>query len=78
MVPAMNRTEDPTLLSASMCILVHATPHCRPASSPILNWQIPEHCKKFLTIFPSLAGMSLTKLSLAGKNLIIPGQGEFG
>ncbi len=22
--------------------------------------------------------MSLTKLSLAGKNLIIPGQGEFG
>jgi hypothetical protein len=24
------------------------------------------------------AGMSLTKLSLAGNNLIIPGQGEFG
>jgi hypothetical protein len=31
------------------------------------------HCKKILTIFPSPAGMSLTKLSLAGKNLIIPG-----
>jgi hypothetical protein len=28
--------------------------------------------------FPSPAGMSLTKLSLAGKNLIIPVQGEFG
>ncbi len=36
------------------------------------------HCKKLLAIFPSPAGMSLTKLSLAGNNLIIPGQGEFG
>jgi hypothetical protein len=36
------------------------------------------HCKKRLAIFPSPAGMSLTKLSLAGNNLIIPGQGEFG
>ncbi len=26
----------------------------------------------------SLAGMSLTKLSMPGNNLIIPGQGEFG
>jgi hypothetical protein len=31
-----------------------------------------------LVIFPSLAGMSLTKLFLAGNNLIIPGQGKFG
>ncbi len=31
-------------------------------------------------VFPSPAGMSLTKLSLAGNNnnLIIPGQGELG
>ncbi len=36
------------------------------------------HCKKNLAISPSPAGMSLTKLSLAGKNLIIPDQGEFG
>ncbi len=28
--------------------------------------------------FSSLAGMSLTKLSMAGNNLIIPGQGVFG
>ncbi len=28
--------------------------------------------------FLSLAGTSLTKLSLAGNYLIIPGQGEFG
>jgi hypothetical protein len=35
------------------------------------------HCKKRLAIFPSSAGMSLTKLSLARKNLIIPDQGEF-
>ncbi len=36
------------------------------------------HSKKRLAVFPSPAGMSLTKLSLAGNNLIIPGQGEFG
>ncbi len=36
------------------------------------------HCKKRLAIFPSPAGMSLTKLSLAGNNLIIPAQGGFG
>ncbi len=28
------------------------------------------HCKKRLAIFPPPAGMSLTKLSLAGNNLI--------
>jgi hypothetical protein len=32
------------------------------------------HCKKVLTIFPSPAGMSLTKLSLGGN---IRAQGEF-
>ncbi len=36
------------------------------------------HCKKRLAVFPSPAGMSLTKLSLGGNNLIIPGQWEFG
>jgi hypothetical protein len=36
------------------------------------------HCKKKFAIFPSPAGMSLTKLSLDGNNLIIPAQGEFG
>jgi hypothetical protein len=36
------------------------------------------HCKKRFAIFPSPAGMSLTKLSLAGNNLNIPVQGEFG
>ncbi len=34
--------------------------------------------KKSLYIFLSPARISLTKLSLAGKNFIIPGQGEFG
>jgi hypothetical protein len=33
---------------------------------------------KRLAIFPSPAGMPLTKLSLARNNLSIPGQGEFG
>ncbi len=36
----------------------------------------PLHCKKRLDVFPSPAGTSLTKLSLAGNNYIIPGQGE--
>ncbi len=44
--------------------------------SVYLHWQV--HCKKRLVIFPSPAGMSLTKLSLAGNNLFILGQGEFG
>jgi hypothetical protein len=30
------------------------------------------HCKKRFAIFPSPTGMSLTKLSLDGNNLIIP------
>jgi hypothetical protein len=33
--------------------------------------------KKRLAIFPSPAGMLLTKLSLAGNNLLFPGYGEF-
>jgi hypothetical protein len=33
--------------------------------------------KGYLSIFPSPAGMPLTKLSLAGNNLIIHGQEEF-
>jgi hypothetical protein len=36
------------------------------------------HCKKRLSVFSSPGGMPLTKLSLAGNNLIVPGQGEFG
>jgi hypothetical protein len=38
------------------------------------------HCtvKKGSRFSRSPAGMSLTKLSLAGNNLIIPAQGEFG
>ncbi len=34
------------------------------------------HCKKRLMIFPSPAGMSLTKRSLGGNKSIIPGHGE--
>jgi hypothetical protein len=35
------------------------------------------HCKKRFAVFPSPAGMPLTRLSLAGNNLILPAQGEF-
>jgi hypothetical protein len=34
--------------------------------------------KKRLSFFPSPAGIELTNLSLAGNNLKIPAQGEFG
>ncbi len=40
--------------------------------------KIAHYTVKNLAIFASPAGMSLTKLSLAGNNLNIPGQGEFG
>jgi hypothetical protein len=43
-----------------------------------LNFIIQLHCKKSLAVFPSQAGMSLTKFSLAGNNLIISAQGEYG
>jgi hypothetical protein len=47
---------------------------------PVINelFHFTVHCKKRLSIFPSPAGMSLTKRSVAGKSLIIPAQGEFG
>jgi hypothetical protein len=56
------------------------SPAMRPAGSSLseIKLYIGLHCKKRLAVFPSPAGMSLTKLSLAGNNLIIPGQGEFG
>ncbi len=38
----------------------------------------PLHCKKKVSGFPVAAGMSLTKLSAAENNLIIPGHGESG
>ncbi len=40
------------------------------------SYFITVHCKKGLTIFPTPAGKSITKLSLTGNNLIIPGQGR--
>jgi hypothetical protein len=44
----------------------------------LLLWQRRYNVKKRIAVFLSPAGMSLTKLSLAGNNLRIPGQGEFG
>jgi hypothetical protein len=38
----------------------------------------PVHCTKRFAVFPSQDGISLTKLPLAGNNLIISGQGEVG
>jgi hypothetical protein len=55
----------------SICVL-------HPALFPIHSIDSIGHCEKMLAIFPSPAGMSLTKLSQAGYTLIIPGQGKFG
>jgi hypothetical protein len=43
-----------------------------------LSSSLQVYTVKRLAIFPSPAGMSLTKLSLTRKNLTIPVQGEFG
>ncbi len=52
---------SPRIDSASLCSL--AGRNGSPIPTPFL------HCKKELAIFPSPAGMSLTKLSLGGKKL---------
>jgi hypothetical protein len=53
-------------------------PYPSPSSLPTPLYSPPLHCKKRLAVFPSPTGMSLTKLSLARNNLIIPAQGGFG
>ncbi len=61
----------PSVLRATACYQPgQATWRARP--------NVYVHCKKRSGVFPSPVGLSLTKLSLAGKNLIIPGQGVFG
>jgi hypothetical protein len=54
------------------------TTHEREWRNPVSGLWTVVHCKKRLVSFPSPGGMSLTKLSLAENNLIIPGQGEVG
>ncbi len=46
-------------------------------AAPITQIKL-KHLKKRLATFRSPEGMSLTKISLCGNNLIIPAQGEFG
>jgi hypothetical protein len=50
----------------------------RTEENPSKTEVSPCTVKKWFANFPSPAGMSLTKHSLAGNNLIISGQGEFG
>jgi hypothetical protein len=52
--------------------------HCLTPGVKFSSRECKAYCKKSLVISPSLAGLSLTKHSLAGNYLIIPGQGEFG
>ncbi len=74
------------LETAYACIKLLILLKKRQGSSPnIYIWYWPSlicsaviHCKKRLSIFPSPGWMSLTKLSVAGNNLIILGQGVFG
>jgi hypothetical protein len=46
-----------------------------PSTTPLLSYTVK---KDELAVFLSKAGMPHKKLSLAGNNLIIPGQGELG
>ncbi len=63
----------PRIDSTSMCIPAGRYNNLIPT-----RFLAAIHCKKRLTIFPPPAWMSLTKLSLAGNKLIIPGQRRFG
>jgi hypothetical protein len=47
-------------------------------SAEIQYIEASSYTVKKVIVFPPPAGMSLTKLSLARNNLILPGQGEFG
>ncbi len=59
-------------------ITVDPETHTRQNGICFLSLEKPIlHCKKRLSIFPTPAGMSLTKLSLDGKNLLILGQVDF-
>jgi hypothetical protein len=61
-----------SMLAQAVAMLVEAIRVLKEAVRILL------HCKKCLPFFPSPGGMSLTKPSLAGNNLIIPVHGEFG
>ncbi len=68
------RTSSPSSPSSMFRVQFSTTEICIRVGRSTLGVR----CKKRFAIFPSPAGMSLTKLSLAGNNLIIPGQREFG
>jgi hypothetical protein len=51
---------------------------CRIGRHYVFNLPIENTTVKKVKDFPVPAGMSLTKLSLAGNNSIIPGKEEFG
>ncbi len=58
---------------------VYASFECSVHSTTFIHFRKSSEGKKGrLAIFPSPAGMSITRLSLAKNNLSIPGQGEFG
>ena len=65
-LPFLSLRSDPRLT----VVLISHAPGLQTLPSFLL------HCTKTLAIFPSPAGMSLTKLSLAGNNKIILAQGE--
>jgi hypothetical protein len=58
------------VLPVCMVAWFHWTVQEKTTITIISNQHLTEmHCKKELAIFPSPAGMSLTKLSLGGKKL---------
>ncbi len=72
---------QPLTLGWNICTISYKVWQSKAGNAPTVlcvhsasTWYTVKNVKNFL----SPAGMSITKLSLAGKKLIIPAQGEFG
>ncbi len=72
--PSSARVKAPLCRTAICCRMLSKLPattgrHCSRFAASLCSILPTVHCKKELAIFPSPAGMSLTKLSLGGKKL---------
>ncbi len=74
LVAILHRENDS---SVGQCWRCFGTDRCKHCGWPPRYRYVQVHCKKGLAVSSSAAGMSLTKLSLAGSYKIIPGKGEF-
>jgi hypothetical protein len=73
MIGTWQRYIFPTLFGFSGDILISNSKYI-----PKTIWRVIIHCKKSYSFFVPSRDVTIPKLSLAGNNLIIPDQGEFG